>query len=263
MEIVNLVRPKTMDEAFEFLTEKKAFLLGGGAWSRMNPKKVEYAVDLSTLDLRYIRDAEGRIEIGAMVTARDIETSGLLRERFGGIFRDSVKNIVGVQMRNIISVGGTVAGRYGFSELNTAFLAMNAQVALYKGGELDFQSFLSGGEREPALIEKIVLGPAPMRGAYQSVRNTKTDLPILNVAAAYGNGAWRIAVGARPGAALLAQNASKSLGRNPRPDGRTVEEASRAAAEEIVFGRDIRGEADYRKSVCAVLVRRAILEVEA
>ncbi|HUX13385.1 MAG TPA: FAD binding domain-containing protein [Spirochaetia bacterium] len=261
MEITNLVRPRTIDEAYRYLTEKNATLIGGGAWLRMSPRKIDTAVDLSSLALRYIRNDGDRIEVGAMATVRDVETSSLLEGAFGPLFRNAVGHIVGVQMRNVLSVGGTVAGRYGFSDLNTVLLALNAHVCLYKAGKVDFADFLSGGNRGPFLIEKIVLDAG--RGAFQSIRNTRQDLPILNAAAAISGGSWRIAVGARPGPSRLAANAAEVLGTAARPEAAVIEKAAAIAAGEISFRGDIRATADYRQSVCATLVRRAITEVVA
>jgi len=273
MEISRLERPKTLDEAYGHIVERKAFPLGGGAWSRMSSKTVELAVDLSALDLRYIREKGEQIEIGAMATARDIETSVLLEKTFGPMLRKAVSHIVGVQMRNIVTVGGTVAGRYGFSDLNTALLALDATVVLYRGGERSLESFLSSSsatsadehdgaaDNLPILIEKIVIGTKSGHGAFQSVRNTTADLPILNVAAAYGKSGWRIAVGARPGSARSAKKAMAILGTNARPELAVIREAALAAAQEMSFGNDLRGTAEYRADVCPALVRRAIAEV--
>ncbi|MBN2873895.1 MAG: FAD binding domain-containing protein, partial [Spirochaetales bacterium] len=119
MDIENIVRPRSLDEAYSLLAEPGAIAIGGGAWLRLGQKALATAVDLSGLGLCYIRESDKSIEIGAMATARDVETSPVLLEAFGPVFRDAVSGIVGVQMRNIVTVGGTVAGRYGFSDLNT------------------------------------------------------------------------------------------------------------------------------------------------
>ncbi len=259
MEIANLVRPRSIDEAYTYLTENKAYLIGGGAWSRMSHRRVDTAIDLSTLDLRYIRKSGSNIEIGAMATARDVETSSVLETAFGSAFRDAVSHIVGVQMRNVVSVGGTVAGRYGFSDLNTLFLAMNAQVVLHRTGPVGFEEFLSMRKNAPILIEKIVLDPG--KGAFRASRNTRSDLPILNAAAAFTGGSWRIAVGARPGPGRLAHKAAEILGTVARPNDAAIEQAATVASEELTFRGDIRGTAEYRRSVCVALVRRAVMEV--
>jgi CO/xanthine dehydrogenase FAD-binding subunit len=263
MEITRLERPRSLDEAYGYVANQKAFPIGGGAWSRMSTKTWELAVDLSELGLRYIRANGKYIEIGAMTTARDIETSTVLEKTFGPVFKDAVSHIVGVQMRNIVSVGGTVAGRYGFSDLNTVLLAMNAAVALYKGGEVSLEAFMAGetGGDRPVLIEKILVDTDAGQGAYQSVRNTRSDLPILNAAACFGKGGWRIAVGARPGSAKLAKKAAEMLGGSANPDAAAIGKAAAAAASELSFGDDIRGTAAYRKDACEALVRRAIAEV--
>jgi CO/xanthine dehydrogenase FAD-binding subunit len=260
MEISTFVRPRSLDEAYALLTEKKAYPLGGGAWSRMLARRVETVVDLSVLDLRYIRKTGTQIEMGAMTTARDIEVSETLREAFGPLCANTVGHIVGVQLRNIISVGGTVAGRYGFSDLNTTLLAMDAKILLYREGETDFETFLRDRRNGPFLIEKIILETRNSRGAYQSVRNTNTDFPILNAAAGFAGGKWRIAVGGRPGSSRLAAGAMELLGSEEKPGKDLIEKAAERAAGELTFGSDLHGSGEYRKSVCLPLVKRAITE---
>ena len=114
-------------------------------------------------------------------------------------------------------------------------------------------------------------------GAYTSMRKTRTDFAVLNAAAvrrlpdgsgrkggaarAANGGSWRIAVGARPGAAQLCPKAAEVLGVEPKPTRELAEEAGRAAAAELSFGSDVRGSGEYRKQICEVLIRRVIEEV--
>lgn len=55
MEVSSYVRPRSLDEAYTLLTQKNAFVIGGGAWSRMSLRRVETAIDLSLLNLRFIK----------------------------------------------------------------------------------------------------------------------------------------------------------------------------------------------------------------
>lgn len=130
---------------------------------------------------------------------------------------------------------------------------------------MSLEAFLAGDNGKagdgPALIEKIIVDVETGRGAYQSVRNTKSDLPILNASASFGKGGWRIAVGARPGSAKLAKKAAQMLGGSAKPDAAAIAQAASAATGELSFGDDIRGTAAYRADVCQALVRRAITEV--
>ncbi len=262
MEISTYVRPQSLEEAYSLLADKKAFLIGGGAWSRMNARKVDLAVDLSSLDLRFIKKSGNKIEIGAMTTARDLETSSELNEAFNGLFRKALTHIVGVQMRNLITLGGTVGGKFGFSDLNTVLLALDAKVVLYKQGEVDFESYLTEKSKGPVLIEKIVLDTENVHGAYEGVRISRTDFSILNSCAVQRKGAWRIAVGARPGGPRLSGKAAQVLGSTEKPAAESAKKAGEAAAEELDFGNDVRGTSEYRTSVCRSLVKRAIQEVE-
>lgn len=264
MKIQRYVRPKSLDEAYSLVRDEKGFLIGGGAWSRMNARSVELAVDLSSLDLRYIKAGAERIEIGAMSTARDIETSAELQKVFGSLFSDAVAHIVGVQMRNIVTAGGTVGGKYGFSDLLTVLLALDARLALYGEGEVPIEDYLGGNGKSASnkakLVEKIVVDTSEVKSAFTSMRKTHTDFAVLNAAAAFKNEGWRIAVGARPGVAKLSQEAAKVPGGEGKPDAGTAAKAGSAAAQELSFGGDLRGSSEYRKQICETLVKRSIEE---
>jgi CO/xanthine dehydrogenase FAD-binding subunit len=260
MDIHEYLRPKTLDEAYEAIVEREGVPIGGGAWMRMNVRSVGLAVDLASLNLQYIRDKETKVEIGAMTTYRDLETSPVLAAAFGMLFADSVRHIVGLQMRNILSVGGTVAGRYGFSDLNTTLIALGAKLVLHKVGSVDLVDFMIENHGAAFLIEKIVVEKGA-KGSFQSVRITNNDFAILNACAAYKEGLWRIAVGARPAAARLCPDAASLLGNDPKPDVGRIERASAATVTELSFGADTRGGVEYRRAVCPTLVRRAIEEV--
>ena len=260
MKIQRYVRPKSLDEAYSLVRDEKGFLIGGGAWSRMNARTIDLAVDLSSLDLRYITTKSSRLEIGAMATARDIERSSEVEKAIGSILSDAVAHIVGVQLRNIITVGGTVAGKYGFSDLITALLALDAKVALYNEEEITLEEYLGSKSSGPKLIEKVIIETGDVQAAYTSVRKSHTDFAVLNVAAACRGGKWRVAVGARPGPAVLSAEAEKSLASTSTPSEEDARKAGDAAASELNFGSDLRGSSDYRKEICGVLVRRAIEE---
>jgi CO/xanthine dehydrogenase FAD-binding subunit len=261
MEILEFASPRTLDEALHLVRDRHGTAIGGAAWLRMNTKIMPLGVDLSELGLDYIREAApDSIEIGAMTTYRELETSPLLEARFGRLFSSTVSHIVGIQLRNIITVGGTLAGRYGFSDLNTTFCALGAKVIFYPGKSVDVASFIQDGEEGPFLIEKVLL-PASAKASYQQVRITANDFPIINAAAAWTGSSWRIAVGSRPAASRLCKKAMVLLGNEPYPSDEKIEQAASAAAEELQFGSDIRASAEYRREILPALVRRALMEV--
>jgi CO/xanthine dehydrogenase FAD-binding subunit len=260
MQIGSYECPATLAEAYALIIEKKGQALGGAVWTNLVSKSLDLAVDLSGLGLRYIRERADMVEIGAMATARDVETSKVLNEAFGSLFPKATEHIVGVQLRNVVTVGGTVAGRYGFSDLNTVFAALDATIAFHGGDRLDFMEFMTSPRAKPFLLETVGVKRG-QKAAYHSVRITNNDFPVINVCAAFSEGRWRIAVGARPAAVRLSPAAAAELGTGAKPSQKAADRAGLIAADELTFGDDARGSADYRKAVCAVLVRRAILEV--
>lgn len=267
MEIGRYERPKTLDSAYDLIVREKGLALGGGVWACRTVRRAALAVDLCDLDLRYIRESGDRIELGALATLRDVETSDLLASRFGGLFAEATGHVVGVQLRNVLSVGGTVAGRYGFSDLLAVLCALGATVHFWNAPAAGMGEFMEKSGAEPFLIEKVSI-PVGARAAFQSLRITNNDFPVLNACAAYhpgsangeAEGAWKVVVGSRPASARPSLQAEAILAGKPAPGEALARRAGEAAAGELRFGSDTRGSAEYRRAICPVLVSRAILE---
>ena len=118
------VRPATLQEALELNRKRSSTILGGGCWLRLGRKRIGTLIDLSGLGLDQIEERDGWVRIGAMVSLRQLETSALLKERFGSLFADMTGHIVGVQFRECATFGGSVWGRFGFSDILTGLLAL-------------------------------------------------------------------------------------------------------------------------------------------
>ena len=126
--IKDLIQPSTPEEAYNILVSKrKNSLLGGGAFLRLGSKKIPTALDLSRLNLNYVIEQDDYIEIGAMTTLRELEVNPLLVDNFNSVLSKAVSNIIGVQFRNIVTVGASVFARYGFSDLIPALLVLDTE----------------------------------------------------------------------------------------------------------------------------------------
>ena len=237
MTIREYKRAESLEEAWQLNQKRNNRVIGGMIWLKMENINVGTAIDLSGLGLdKIVETAEG-FSIGAMVPLRQIELHEGLNAYTGGAVRESVRHIVGVQLRNLATVGGSIYSRFGFSDVLTMFLALNASVELYKGGIVP---------KEQAAF------------CYQSVRNSQTDFPVLTCAAAKTAGGFRVAIGARPGKAVLY---------TLQPNAVETPEltAARFAAEvraNIRTESNMRGSAEYRNHLAGVLVKRAVLKLE-
>ena len=148
--LMELVQPQSLEEAYEILMKRKNnIVIGGSAFLRMGEKRIGTGIDLSNLNLNLIEETSDYIKIGAMTTLRDLEVSPILNKYFNGVIGNCVKDIIGVQFRNVVTVGASVFSKYGFSDLIVALLSLDTEVELYKGGRVKLEEFLNQkyGER--------------------------------------------------------------------------------------------------------------------
>ncbi|MBU5625559.1 FAD binding domain-containing protein [Oscillibacter sp. MSJ-2] len=252
LSIREYVFAESVEEACALVRKSPANrIIGGGCWLRLERRPYGTLVDISRLGLDQIEEADGFFRIGGCCTLRQLERSALLRSRFGSLFAECTAGIVGVQFRNCATLGGSLYGRFGFSDLATALLALEAEVDLCQAGRLSLEDFLKTfrhGERDVLTAVRI---PADARASFASFRLTATDLPVLNAAVGRRLGRWRIAVGARPAVAALAPKAAEQLAAG-------TPLAAETAARELRFGSNLRGSAQYRAALCQVLVERCI-----
>lgn len=256
----DLVQPEEIETAYQMLTDKRNnAILGGCAFLKMGSKRIGTAIDLSNLKLSYIKETNGFIEIGAMTSLREIETHALLNNYFNAVLPKSVRNIIGVQFRNSVTVGASVYAKYGFSDLITALLALETEVELYKGGRMTLADFLNKPKGKDILV-RLWVKMNPCKATYLNLRNSASDYSVLNVAVSKLEDHWTIVIGARPGRATIASKASATLSEGILSEAK-IHEAAQTASQELSFGTNMRGTAEYRKALCKVLVKRAIMEV--
>lgn len=257
--IQNYIAPETIDEAYGLLMKNSSnTIVGGCTFLRLGSRKIDTAIDLSKLNLNYIKENSDEIEIGASTVLRQIETSEVLNRCFSSILPQSVENVVGLQFRNMATIGAEVYSRYGFGEIITALLSLNAQVELYNAGRMCLKDFLKSPRTRDILI-KIIVPKDNIKASYKYLRSSYNDFSLLNVSVARMGNKWTIAVGARPGMPEIASSASSYLsGSSMNID--TAEYAARIASEELKFGSNMRASEKFRKHICTVLVKRAVRE---
>lgn len=282
LSIGRYVRVQDLREAYELLqSNRRARVLGGGCWLRLGSGSIPLAIDLADCGLDRIDEVAddpvfGRaFSVGAYVTLRALETNERLAAATDALLQRAVRDIVGVQFRNVATVGGSVAGRFGFSDVCCALLALGAHVELAGAGRMPLEALMAQRGRLRDVLARVIVPAGPVRAAYQAVRKQSTDIPVANVCAVCdASGDWRVAVGARPGPARLvvgsagerfpaATTASRPCIEEPRlsPDPTPDEvDAAVRAARALPFSGNMWAGARYRRDVAGVLVGRAIEE---
>ena len=256
--IQKYVRAQSLEEAWQLNQNKRNRILGGMLWMRLGKGSVNTAIDLCDLGLNTIEETEEQFSIGAMATLRDLEQHAGLNTYSNGAVAKAVKDIVGVQFRNMATVGGSIWGRFGFSDVLTVFLALDSYVELYKGGIIPLSEF-SAMKKDNDILVRLIVKKAPCKVVYSAMRNQRTDFPVLTCAVSCLDGIYRASIGARPGRAIIAQDATALL-----TNGITDESANAFAAyvaQQVPTEGNVRGSAAYRSHLVKVLTQRSVLEL--
>lgn len=248
----------TLEEAWQLNQKRPNRVLGGMLWMRLSKGNVQTAIDLSALGLDTIEETETEFCIGAMVSLRQLELHEGFTAYSEGANKEALRHIVGVQFRNLATVGGSVFGRFGFSDVLTLLLVMDSYVELYKGGIVPLADFVNMPYDRDILV-RIIVKKTAAHYSYKSVRISKTDFPVLTCAAALTQEGVQDAVGARPAKAALVKDAEQ-LATLPM----TAEKAqafAEYAAGLLPTETNPRGSAAYRTHLIKVLTARCLTEL--
>lgn len=255
LQIREYVRVSSLEQAYELNQKRNNVIIGGMHWLKMMHKNIGTAIDLSALGLDQIVETEDAFEIGCMTTLRQLEQHEALNAYCGGAVRDAVKDIVGTQFRNTATVGGSIFGRYGFSDVLTVFLAMDTTVVLHKAGEVALEDYAQQ-KADRDIIVKLIVKKTTSNIAYQAQRHARTDFPILTCAVGCINGKWKAVVGARPMKAQVVYDEAQLLA---EVNEKNAGEFGLAVSDKLTFGSNMRSSDEYRRMIAPVLIRRAVM----
>ena len=114
-------------------------------------------------------------------------------------------------------------------------------------------------KKDNDILVRLIVKKTKGKLTYCSMRNQRTDFPVIACAVSCIGDEWRVSVGARPGRAVLVRDEKNLLG-----DGINEENAKRFAsyvAEQVPTGSNLRGSDVYRTHLIKVLVERSLNEL--
>lgn len=252
------VKAESIEEAYKLNQVKNNKIVGGMLWLRLGTPSYNTVIDISGLGLDKIEENDEEFKIGAMVTLREIETNPGLNTYTNNAVRDALQDIIGVQFRNLATVGGSIWGRFGFSDVLTVFMALDSYVELYNGGIISMTEFAKMKYDRDILLN-VIVKKKPCKCVYDSVRIQRTDFPVLTCAASIIDGEYRVAIGARPGKAGLYVDTNGFL-----KNGITAESAASFAKELtrlVPTSGNNRGSKAYRSRLVNVLTERNLIKL--
>lgn len=270
--------PTSVAEAVDLLTEhgEDAKLLAGGhsliPLMKLRLAEPRALIDLGKIaDMAYIREDGGGLAIGAMTTYAALESSDAVRRR-APVLADAARQVADAQVRNMGTIGGSLAHADPAGDLPAVAIALNAElVTSSQGGHRaigadDFFVDLLTTALEPTEILNEIRIPAlaPRSGtAYAKFGNKASHYAIVGVAAVVtlaADGSCAAAsigvTGAGPNAARAGDAEAALVGGALSDD--AISAAAAAAGNGIEFNEDVHASAEYRAHLTAVYAERAI-----
>jgi aerobic carbon-monoxide dehydrogenase medium subunit len=263
--------PATLQDALALLSDGESKVLAGGM-SLIPMMKLRLAAPSRLIDLGRVPGLTGitedgaSIRIGAMTTHHEIEDAPLLRAKCP-LLAETASNIGDVQVRNMGTIGGSVAHADPAADYPAALLALEAKVRLVSASSdrtLSLEDFLVDTlttALEPGEILQEVIVPVEAAGAgvsYRKMVQPASGFAIVGVAArvAKANGKpgfARVGVTGLAGKAYRAVNVERIL-----LESGDVQKAAAVVADGVDANSDLFGSADYRKHMAQVYTARAL-----
>ena len=119
--------------------------------------------------------------------------------------RESLRHIVGVQFRNCATVGGSIYGRFGFSDVLTMFLGMDSYVELFHGGRIPLTEFVNMKKDNDILVNMIVR-KVPLTVLLSESEKYQDRFSCTHLYCISGHGCPRTVIGARPARAMVVED---------------------------------------------------------
>lgn len=270
------VRAESVDHALAELSEHgaDARLLAGGCsliplmkYRAQTPKVL---IDIGRLDdeLRYIRVHNGDLLIGALTRHADAESEpGTVAQP---LVREVANTIADVQVRNMGTVLGGVCAVEPTGDWIPPLLALRGTVAVRSvdgdrevaADDLVVAPFTTSLRPEEIATEVRFPARTPRSGASHQKLTIRVNAGVVNCSAAVtveedSIQSIGIGIGALERQPFRAARSEEIL-RGQRPEGDVLDEAARAAVDDVESFADARGDAQFRKAAAAALLKRAV-----
>ena len=258
MKVNEYYRASSLEDAYQKLqVSPKNAIVAGGLWMKKMGQSYDSLIDLSKLGLDKISETKDEVVVGSMVAQRDFEDSKIVSFLFAGAPAFAVREVMGVNFRNLATIGGSIMGRYPFSDVITGLLPYDVTLEFYPAQKMSLEEYLNYKGKLNAILVAVHIKKGEGKGFFKKVKTTALDFPIVNIAVAKVNNEYRVVVGARPMVAARCYKAMEYLNNG----GKDFAKAAELAVEELSFMDNKDASKEYRVDLAKVYVRRGLEEV--
>ncbi len=194
--IKDYVRAESVEHAARLLAERadSIEILCGGTDLLLVDHGYDTLLDISQLELDYIREEDGALRIGATTSIESISRSALVQSFADGILNTSCRIFGTLQIRNMATIGGNVANAMPAADPPSALMALDAVVVAVSaaGGkiherQIPIAEFFTGPRKTVLaareMIREIRIPRAfrEWRGAWKKIGRVWRDIALVNV----------------------------------------------------------------------------------
>ncbi len=267
--------PASLKDALGLLAQEDTKVLAGGM-SLIPLMKLRLAlpgqlVDIGRIaDLNFIHEEGGMLRIGATTTHYQVESSPLIRSKCP-LLAEAASHIGDIQVRNVGTIGGSIAHADPAADYPASLLALEARVSLVSSkGKRDlpiadffvdtFTTALEPGEIVQAVI--VPIEDQSVGTSYQKMLQPASGFAIVGVAARIRKSGGKIAMArvgvtglsGKPYRATTVEKALEGTAGSPSD----IQKASAQVASGVDANSDLHASADYRKHLAQVYTMRAL-----
>lgn len=279
MKWFDYARPYSIGEAVQLLSDagEKARVLAGGTdllvQLRADRKQADLVVDVKRVremnEINY--NPEKGLALGAAVPCYQIYGNSSLREKYPAL-ADVASIIGGTQIQGRASIGGNLCNAAPSADSVPLLIALRARcrIAGVAGErEVPVEEFCTAPGRtilKPGELLVSLLFPSPARGEgacyVRFIPRNEMDIAVAGagVGVVIDDGvirSARVALASVAPTPLFVREAGESLA-GSAAGSEAIQRAAEIAQQAAKPITDMRGTADYRRHLCAVLVRRAL-----
>jgi len=279
-KIKDYCRPESSREVVELLGKygDRAMILGGGTFlhglvARGLLPKIDALIDLQKLGLSYVKSAGDGLVIGAMATFADLGDADQVKNKPElGAVKDALQ-YPPAQIRNMATVGGSIASALPLFDLPVAFMALDGSVtALGPDGSREiglhkfFLDYFEHTLHKHEFVTQVRLPALPpgSASAFLKLETNANDLALLNVGVCVTVDdsevcrEARVVVGGGVGKVPVRAVSCEEVLRGQRPSEALLNEAADVVSFDLNPVSDHRASAEYRMAMAKVYFRRTL-----
>jgi carbon-monoxide dehydrogenase medium subunit len=265
------VAPASLDEALKLAAAGEGKILAGGMslipLMKLRLAAPESVIDLGRIpELARISESGGVIAIGAMTTHHAVETSPLIRGKIP-LLAETASQIGDIQVRNMGTIGGSVAHADPAADYPAALVALEAVIHLRSAaGERRIDAtnffvdaFTTAMEPGEIIVDVQVGAEKPSEGfKYEKVPHPASGFPVVGVAARIHRAAGKITL-ARIGVTGMTSHAFRAKNTEEMlENGASIADACAVVGEGVEPNSDLYASGEYRLHLARVYAARAV-----